>query len=118
MFKFQKLEVWKKAIVYADDMIVLAGSLPREYRYSISDQLVRASLSIPNNIAEGSGRRSQAEAKNFFNIAKGSTYETITILVILEKRKYILLAKFDEYYQIADEICRMLTGLIQRDAHE
>jgi four helix bundle protein len=61
MFKFQTLEVWKKSVELTDLMIAIADALPQRYQYSFGDQLRRASLSVPNNIAEGNGRKSKRE---------------------------------------------------------
>ena len=115
MFKFQTLDVWKKSVEFADLMIAIADELPNRYQYSFGDQLRRAGLSVPNNIAEGNGRKSSKESKNFYNISKGSVYECINILVILNKRKLIDWQKFDrEYiYGLAEEIARMLSGLMK-----
>ena len=115
MFKFQTLKVWGKAVEFANVIIEIADNLPQKYQYSFGDQLRRAGLSVPNNIAEGSGRRQGKESKNFFNIAKGSVYECINILVILNKRNLIDWKKFgrEEIYRQADEICKMLSGLIK-----
>ncbi len=113
-FRFQRLDVWKRSISYADAMISLAEGLPNHFRFSISDQLIRAALSIPNNIAEGSGRRSVREAQNFYNIAKGSAYETVTILVVMVKRALLPKDQFEKHYQEANEMCAMLSGLMKR----
>ena len=114
MFKFQTLEVWKKAIEYCNKMIAISDSLPKQYQYTFSSQLTSAALSVPNNIAEGSGRKGTKEANNFYNISKGSTYETINILIILVKRNLYDKENFLIRYQEAEEICRMLTGLMRR----
>lgn len=82
MFKLETPKVWKKAIEFADIMIEIANSLPQPYQNSFGDQLKKAGLSVPNNIAEESGRRRKKESGNFFNISKGSVYECISILVI------------------------------------
>lgn len=115
MFKFQTLDVWKKSVGFADVMISVADKLPRQYQYSFGDQLRRAGLSVPNNIAEGNGRRSKRESRNFYNIAKGSVYECVNILVILNNRKLIDWNKFDreDVYKLAEEIAKMLSGLIK-----
>ncbi len=115
MFKFQTLDVWKKSVDFADIMIAIAEELPNRYQYSFGDQLRRAGLSIPNNIAEGNGRKSLKESKNFYNISKGSDYECVNILVILNKRKLIDWNKFDResIYKLAEEIAKMLSGLIK-----
>jgi len=115
MFKFQTLKVWDKGIEFVNIMIDIADSLPQKYQYSFGDQLRRAALSITNNIAEASGRKGIKESSNFFNISKGSIYECISILVILSMRKLIDWNKFDrtKVYKLAEEISRMLSGLIR-----
>lgn len=115
MFKFQTLNVWKKSIEYVDEMMSIADYLPQKYQFSIGEQLRRAALSITNNIAEGSGRRTKKDASVFYNFAKGSVYETINILTVISKRG--LLKKTDNekriLYNTAEEICKMLTGLMR-----
>jgi len=115
MFKFQTLKVWEKSVEFANLMIDIADLVPRRYQYSFGEQLRRAGLSIPNNVAEATGRRIGNESKNFFNIAKGSVYECINILVILSKRNLIDWRKFDreKIYSLAEEICKMLSSLIK-----
>lgn len=114
MFKFQTLNVWKKAIGYCDEILEIVENLPTRYQYTIGKQLIDSAVSIPNNIAEGSGRKNTKESKNFYNISKGSAYETINLLIILVKRKLYDKDKFLEKYQEAEEICKMLSGLIKK----
>lgn len=64
-FKFERLEVWKSSIAFADEIFSVADQLPREYRSSLGDQSRRAVLSIPTNIAEGAGRDSSKEQAYF-----------------------------------------------------
>lgn len=71
-FKFEKLDVWKRSINYADEMFQVADALPQKYQFSLGEQLRRAALSIPTNIAEGSGRDSSKSRAYFYRIAKGS----------------------------------------------
>ncbi len=115
MFRFQTLEVWKKSVEFADLMISVAELLSNRYQYSFGDQLRRAGLSVPNNIAEGNGRRSVKEANNFYNISKGSVYECVNILVILSKRGLIDWKKFDrnQIYNLAEDLAKMLSGLMK-----
>ena len=114
MFKFQTLEVWKKSVEFANLMIEVAEQLPQKYQYSFGDQLRRAGLSIPNNIAEGNGRKTDKDSNNFYSISKGSVYECINILVILSKRNLIDWKKFnrERLYRLAEEIAKMLHGLM------
>jgi len=97
-------------------MIEIADALPQKYQFSFGDQLRRAGLSVPNNIAEGNGRKFKKEASHLYNISKGSLYECINILVILNKRNLINWKKFNrEYiYKLAEEIAKMLTGLMNK----
>jgi len=115
MFKFQKLEVWRKSIEFCDRILLLVEKIPRNYQYSLGDQLKRAAISIPTNIAEGCGRRTKKDSANFFNIAKGSTYEVISLLAVASKRELLSgkLARKGIYHQ-AEEISKMLSGLIKR----
>lgn len=116
MFKFETLEVWKKSVEFANLMIEIADCIPRNYQYSFGDQLRRAGLSVPNCIAEGNGRRSTKESNQLYNVSKGSVYECINIIIILDMRKLIDWSIFDKrkVYKLAEEIAKMLTGLMRR----
>lgn len=117
MFRFQTLNVWQKSVEYSNLLFTLADNLPQKYQFSFGEQLRRATLSITNNIAEGSGRKSKKEGGNFYNIAKGSVYETINIVMILSKNSMIDLSimQKNDIYNRAEEICRMLSGMIKND---
>jgi four helix bundle protein len=112
MFKFETLEVWKKSQRFCSDIIDDVKKLPNDYRYTIGNNLIRAAISVPNNIAEGSGRKSKKEANNFYNIAKGSVYEVINVSMLLVDKSLITQSRFDIIYQQSEEIARMLTGLM------
>ena len=114
MFKFETLEVWKKSQQFCLDILDDIRGLPNDYRYTIGNNLIRAATSVPNNIAEGSGRKSQKEAKNFYNIAKGSVYEVVNVIIILLNKNLITRQRYDQIYQQSEEISRMLSGLINK----
>lgn len=86
-FKFERLDTWKKAIDFADEMFDLADGLPQRYQFSSGEQLRRAALSIPTNIAEGTGRDSPKEACYFYRVSKGSVYEVAAMLTGLMNRQ-------------------------------
>jgi four helix bundle protein len=65
-FKFEKLDVWKRSIDFADELFQIADDLPQQYQFSLGEQLRRAALSIPTNIAEGSGRDSVKSRSYFY----------------------------------------------------
>lgn len=112
-FKFERLEAWQKAIVFANVMFDLTDSLPQRYQFSLGEQLRRAALSVPTNIAEGSGRDSPKEAGYFYRISKGSVYECVSLLVMIEKRGHLAQEAYRQHYTDADELAAMLTGLMR-----
>jgi four helix bundle protein len=114
MFKFQLLNVWIKSKEYSKHLFLIANGLPSNYRFSFTDQLVRAGLSITNNIAEGTGRMTKPEQRNFYNMAKGSVYETVNILIVLSEAGFVESEKLEDLINKADEISKMLTGLIKK----
>ena len=112
MLYFEKLIVWQKSIEFAAKCVQISNRLPRKYQYSFVDQLVRSALSISSNIAEGSGRGTKRDQANFYAIAKGSLYESVNILKLLEKIKVVESNKLKNIYIDAEEIAKMLHGLI------
>jgi four helix bundle protein len=110
-FKFESLSVWKRSIDFADAMFSLADNLPQKYQFSLGEQMRRAALSIPTNIAEGSGRDKPKEKQYFFRIAKGSVYEVVSLMVIFGKRGCLDREIYKTHYQEANEIAAILTAL-------
>ena len=110
-FKFEKLDVWKRSIDYADEMFLIADDLPQKYQFSLGEQLRRAGLSIPTNIAEGTGRDSIKSRAYFYRIAKGSVYETVSLLVMIGKRGILNRETYRIHYKEANEIAAILTKL-------
>ncbi len=115
MFKFETLNVWKKSVTFANLMIDVGDGLQQKYQYSFGDQLRRAGLSVSNNIAEGSGRKGKKESNHLYNIAKGSVYECVNIITILDMREMVDWKKYNkkDIYNLAEEISRMLSGLMK-----
>jgi len=85
-FAFEKLIVYQKAIDFADQVCQLTEQFPRGYGFLV-DQLNRASLSIAANIAEGNGRFTKPDRKNFFGIARGSVQECVPLLELARRRR-------------------------------
>lgn len=113
MLYFEKLVVWQKAMKLATMLVKIANTLPQKYQYSFADQLRRASLSIPSNIAEGSGRKTQRDSANFYSISKGSLYESINILILLQNLDLLDKENFDldKIRCDSEEVVKMLYGL-------
>jgi len=110
-FAFEKLLVYQKSIDFADRVCQLTGGFPRGFWF-LADQLNRASLSIAANIAEGNGRFTKADRKNFFGIARGSVQECVPLLELARRRGLITDDDHDKLRLDLEEIARMLSGLI------
>jgi four helix bundle protein len=98
MFKFERLEVWKKAVSLYEQVALLSRTINQRDQYSLGEQIRRASLSISTNIAEGTGREGEKESRHSFNIAKGSVYEVVSLLHIMRSRGYIAEKDYEALY--------------------
>jgi len=107
-FLFENLEVYKKAIAFADEISDLADVFSKG-NYYLTDQLNRAALSIATNIAEGNGRYGKAERKNFFRISRGSAFECIPILELCKRKKLI----GEERHKALKEILKIFAKCFQ-----
>jgi len=89
LFRFMELDIWKESIEINDKLFDLADKLSDSKSYRVAEQLRGASLSISNNIAEGSGSFSDKDFANFLNISRRSIFECANILHIYQRRKII-----------------------------
>ena len=85
MHNFQELKIWQKAMDIAESTYLISAEFPKEEKFGLTSQIRRSAVSIPSNIAEGAGRNTDGEFKNFLGIASGSSNELYTQL-ILEQR--------------------------------
>jgi four helix bundle protein len=113
-FSFEDLEVWQKAVEFADKVISLVEEIQTDRKhFRLIEQLEASSTSVALNIAEGKGRYSQKEFVQFLYIARGSLYETITLLTTFQRKKWIENIRFEEMKTFGDEIGKMLSSLIR-----
>jgi four helix bundle protein len=110
-FAFEKLIVYQKAIDFADVVCACTESFPRGYGFLV-DQLNRAAVSIAANIAEGNGRFTKPDRKNYFGIARGSVQECVPLLELASRRNLIADEIHRDLKDRLEEISRMLSGLI------
>lgn len=110
-FIFEKLDVYRKAVDFADKICESTRDFQKG-NYYLADQLNRASLSISANIAEGNGRYHKADRINFFRIARGSAFECVPILEICKRKKLIVASQNEKLKKEIEDICKMLSGLI------
>lgn len=107
----QKLEAWSKAIQLVTDIYKSTEHFPKEERYGLTGQIRRAAVSIPANLAEGAGRRSQKEFAHFLSNSQGSASELETELIIANKLGYLDEATFARLIDQLERIGRLITGL-------
>ena len=111
MFDFQKLDVYQKSKrFYIDTRTIISDTKLDNY---IKDQLSRAAFSVPLNLAEGSGKFSKADRKNYYTTARASLYECVAILDILDEEKKINEGCYLSQLKNADELSRILYAMIQ-----
>jgi four helix bundle protein len=110
---FEDLRVWQKGISLVKQVYLVTkqGEISRDFGFR--DQLRRASVSIPTNIAEGFERRSRKEYVNFLNIAKGSAGEVRSLVRVALEINYLDRATYNELYNQALDLSRMLSSQIQ-----
>jgi four helix bundle protein len=112
IFNFEELEVWRIALDFAEKVYVTTQKFPKEEIYGVTNQLRRASLSISLNIAEGKGRYSNKEFKQFLFLARGSLYETITLLKLCLRLKYLSEVRYQELIKDCEIMQSKLAGLL------
>ena len=112
MFDFQKLEVYKKAKSYNNEITKIIRK--NKFDRITNDQLRRASFSIMLNIAEGSSRFSNRDRKNFLVIARGRAFECVAILEYLLDTSEIAQEEFSLFYSKLEELSKMLFALIRK----
>ena len=112
MFGFQKLDVYRCAVTFLGSASTLAEPIPRGHSV-LADQLRRAALSVPLNIAEGSGKGSMddREARRFYAIARGSALECAAIVHALLALRFVLADEATGAHELLERIVSMLTKM-------
>lgn len=105
------LEVWKTSVEFVSELYRITRSFPKEERFGIISQIRRAAVSVPANIAEGFGRNTTGELKQFIGIAKGSLSEVETLIEISFNLGYIDIKLRSELMETVSRIFRILVGL-------
>ncbi len=111
VFRFEKLEVWQKAVEFADRVYEVTRGFPDDERFGLISQMRRSAVSISSNIAEGSGRLSDKEFARFVEIAYGSLMEVISQTQVAVRRTFLEQQTRNKLYERAEELARMLSGL-------
>lgn len=110
--RYQDLIVWQRAIGFVKKIYLLSAKLPGDEVFGLKSQLRRAAISIPSNIAEGQGRNSAGEFRQFLGHARGSLYEVETQIQIGFELGYVSQQERDALLRESAEIGRLLNGLM------
>jgi len=112
-FLLEDCRTYQKALVFADRVTSVTELFPRGKHY-LADQLNRAALSISTNIAEGNGRHTQKDRRNFFVIARGSVQECLPILEVAKRTGLLEARVHADMTRQLEIIAKMLSGLLRK----
>jgi four helix bundle protein len=113
MHKLEDLKIWNKAMDIAVNTYLLSAGFPKEEKFGLTSQIRRSAVSVPSNIAEGAGRNTKGEFKNFLGIASGSSYELFTQLILSYKLKLVEKDLVDPIIREVLEVQKMNYALIK-----
>jgi four helix bundle protein len=111
---FQDLRIWQDAMDLTERVYRATGDFPKQETYGLSSQMRRAAVSVPSNIAEGKGHRSDPEFVRFLFHARGSLLELQTQILIARRLGYLSDEKADELFSRGDGVARGLNALINK----
>ena len=109
----KKLDVWKKSIELVQKIYELTKTLPKIEEYGLTNQMRRAAISVPANIAEGAARQTKKEFIQFLHMAQGSLSELDTHIEIAQRLGYVNEVSLRELSALMNDIDKMRTGLIK-----
>jgi len=109
---YRDLDVWKQSRLLVKSVYQLSKSFPKEEQFGITNQLRRAAISVPSNLAEGSGRNHSKDSIQFFFIARGSLYEIETQLILASDLEFISRKQLDEVLEQVTRCKKLLNGFI------
>jgi len=109
---YQDLIAWQKAVDLVELVYQATATFPREEVYGLTSQMRRAAVSIPSNIAEGQGRQSTGEFKQFLGHAKGSLFELETQIIIAKRLHFLGDETARKLFVALQEVGRIISGLL------
>lgn len=111
---YKDLKVWQRSLQLSVAIYRLTARFPAEERFGLAHQLRRAGVSVPSNIAEGYGRGTRKEYKQFLTVARGSTLEVQTQLLIASELGYCEPKELESVNLLSEEVSKMLYALIAK----
>jgi four helix bundle protein len=107
MHRFEELKIWQKAMNITENCYRTTKNFPKEEKYGLTSQLRRSAVSIPSNIAEGAGRNTNGEFRQFLGIANGSSFELLTQLYLSKRLNLITEEKVRHIINEVLEVTKM-----------
>jgi len=114
MHNLQELKIWQKAMDITEQTYLISSEFPKEEKFGLTSQIRRSAVSIPSNIAEGAGRNTNGEFKNFLGIANGSINELFTQLLLSQRLKLVTENNTESLFKELIEVQKMICGLIHK----
>ena len=111
MHRFKDLEIWKQSRLFCSDIYAITGDFPETEKFGLTNQLRRASVSVPSNIAEGASRKSNKDFSRFLEIAIGSMYEIETQLLISKDLEFLKDNQVKDLLEKLQSIIKMTSKL-------
>ena len=109
---FRDLRVWQEGMKLTVETYRLTAVFPKHETYGLIQQMRRAAVSVPSNIAEGKGHRSDKEFVHFLYHARGSLLEVQTQILVAKELQYLPVQEVDQFLELASRVGQALTGLI------
>jgi four helix bundle protein len=109
MHRFKDLEIWKRSRLFCSEIYNVTSNFPESEKFGLTNQLRRATVSIPSNIAEGSSRKSNKDFSRFLEITLGSAYEIETQLLIASDLEFISVKELNDLLSELEEIIKMIS---------
>lgn len=114
MHNFRKLSVWQKSVALTTQIYKWLNEFPKEERYNLVSQIMRAAVSVPANIAEGSAKLSDKDFSRFLQISLGSLYELETELLIACNLSFITTQQYDSFIKEIVSLEKMILVLVAK----
>lgn len=111
---YKELVVWQRSFALANRLYMLTNQFPKSQQFSLVQQIQRAAVSVPSNIAEGSNRQSIKEYRHFLSIALGSLAELETQVMLARTQSFVSTTEADEVLNELDQLGKMMRALLKK----
>lgn len=114
---YKELVAWQQGIALVSEIYRVTQGFPKQEMYGLTNQVRRAAVSIPSNIAEGQGRLSRGEFRQFLGHARGSIFELESQILIARNLGYLVVGDAESLFQRITELAKVLNGLLRALEH-